>query len=134
MTRHFDDRFYRAVDPDGTLARTNPAELARRVDHARSAYFAGLAFRSVQMRQDEASRRRVEEAATLHAQQCARGICSRPGCEQPISGWCATCDAGGPFRAPKLCERHLMLHCRTAGHTPRFPYGGSQQEEGSETR
>lgn len=40
-------RFERDVDPDGTL---NPAERARRVESARRAHFARLAFRSAQAR------------------------------------------------------------------------------------
>jgi hypothetical protein len=41
------DRFGRAVDPDGTL---DPAERARRAEHARTAYFKRLALRSAQAR------------------------------------------------------------------------------------
>jgi len=37
------DRFERQVDPDGTMP---PAERARRAEHARKAYFAGLALKS----------------------------------------------------------------------------------------
>lgn len=37
------DRFEREVDPDGTL---DPAERARRAEHARKAYFIALALRS----------------------------------------------------------------------------------------
>lgn len=59
----FNDRFYRQVDPDGTLARTNPRELAKRVEHARSAYFAGLALKSVQARQAKARQKREQQAA-----------------------------------------------------------------------
>ena len=43
----FLDRFDREVDPDGILA---PAERARRVSHAKSAYFAGLALKSAKAR------------------------------------------------------------------------------------
>ena len=45
-------RFEREVDPDGTL---DPAERIRRAEHARKAYFARLALKSVQAR-----RRRAE--------------------------------------------------------------------------
>lgn len=41
------ERFERQVDPDGTLP---PAERARRAEHARKAYFAGLALKSAQAR------------------------------------------------------------------------------------
>lgn len=41
------DRFERDVDPDGTLP---PAERARRAEHARKAYFAGLALKSARSR------------------------------------------------------------------------------------
>lgn len=40
-------RFAREVDPDGVL---DPVERARRADHARKAYFARLALKSVQSR------------------------------------------------------------------------------------
>ncbi|HET6920509.1 MAG TPA: hypothetical protein VFI46_13735 [Jiangellaceae bacterium] len=43
----FFDRFEREVDPDGVLT---PAERARRAEHARKAYFAGLALKSAQAR------------------------------------------------------------------------------------
>lgn len=45
--RAFDSRFEREVDPDGALA---PAERARRAEHARRAYFAGLALKSARAR------------------------------------------------------------------------------------
>lgn len=48
----FLDRFEREVDKDGVL---DPAERARRAEHARKAYFARLALRSAQAR-----RRRAE--------------------------------------------------------------------------
>lgn len=41
-------RFEREVDPDGTLA---PEERTRRAEHARKAYFAGLALKSARARQ-----------------------------------------------------------------------------------
>ena len=51
------------------------------------------------------------------------GICSMPDCPMPIAGWCSTCDALGPFKAPKLCQRHLDEHlARHAGHVPFYPY------------
>lgn len=43
----FLDRFEREVDPDGVLP---PAELARRAEHARKAYFARLALASAKAR------------------------------------------------------------------------------------
>jgi ketosteroid isomerase-like protein len=43
----FNARFERQVDPDGTL---EPAERARRAEHARRAYFASLALKSVRAR------------------------------------------------------------------------------------
>jgi hypothetical protein len=57
-------------------------------------------------------------------QRRARGICSDPDCGNPIAGWCATCDALGPFKAPKWCERHLLAHIRAAPgrHQPYWRY------------
>lgn len=43
----FDRQFVEQVDPAGTLS---PTELARRVEHARKAYFARLALKSAQAR------------------------------------------------------------------------------------
>lgn len=43
----FLDRFEREVDPQGKL---DPAERARRAEHAKSAYFARLALKSAQAR------------------------------------------------------------------------------------
>ena len=40
-------KFERQVDPDGMLS---PADRARRADHARKAYFTGLALKSAQAR------------------------------------------------------------------------------------
>ncbi len=51
----FDGRFERQVDPDGLLT---PAERARRAEHARRAYFLGLAIKSAEVR-----RRRKQAAA-----------------------------------------------------------------------
>lgn len=45
-------RFEREVDPDGTLP---PAERARRAEHARKAYFTGLALKSSRARSRKAS-------------------------------------------------------------------------------
>ncbi len=47
----FLDRFEREVDPDGTL---EPAERARRAEHARKAYFTGLALKSARARRQRA--------------------------------------------------------------------------------
>lgn len=58
------DRFEREVDPEGTL---DAAERARRVEHARKAYFTGLALKSARARrnrQDSAVTR--EEPASRH--------------------------------------------------------------------
>ena len=41
------DRFMREVDPDGTLL---PAERERRAEHARKAYYTGLALKSASAR------------------------------------------------------------------------------------
>lgn len=51
--RGFEDRFLDKVDPERKLP---PAERAIRAEHARKAYFAGLALRSAQ------SRRKAREA------------------------------------------------------------------------
>lgn len=45
--RAFLERFEREVDPDGTL---EPADRARRAEHARKAYFARLAMASARAR------------------------------------------------------------------------------------
>ena len=58
--------------------------------------------------------------------QRERGICSKPDCDQPIEGWCATCDVEGPFRAPKLCTKHLAQHCIPQRHTPCLPWKGGE--------
>jgi len=47
----FAERFEREVDPDGIL---DPAERARRADHARRAYFMRLALKSAQSRRKAA--------------------------------------------------------------------------------
>lgn len=59
---------------------------------------------------------------SLAALQRERGICSEPECEMPIAGWCATCDARGPFQAPKWCLMHLGLHQAVTKHTAYYPY------------
>ncbi len=41
------DRFERQVDPDGSFS---PAERLRRAEHAKKAYFLGLALKSAQAR------------------------------------------------------------------------------------
>jgi len=46
------DRFERQVDPEGILA---PAERAQRAQHARKAYFLGLALKSSQARSHRAA-------------------------------------------------------------------------------
>lgn len=48
----FLDRFEREVDPDLTL---DPAERARRAEHARKAYFTGLALKSAKARRQRAA-------------------------------------------------------------------------------
>jgi hypothetical protein len=50
----FLDRFEREVDPDGKL---DPKERAFRAGHARKAYFAKLALKSVQARRERKSAR-----------------------------------------------------------------------------
>jgi len=57
----------RRRDDNGTHASTNPRELEKRVEHERSAYFAGLAFKSVQSRQAKASQRKQQAAAAQAA-------------------------------------------------------------------
>lgn len=66
-------------------------------------------------------------AARLHDLQRERGICSEPECEMPIAGWCATCNAKGPFKAPKWCFIHLSLHWIVTGarHELSYPYDQS---------
>ena len=44
------DKFEQQVDPDGTL---QPAERARRAEHARKAYFKRLALKSAQSRRSK---------------------------------------------------------------------------------
>lgn len=48
----FLDRFERQVDPDGSL---EPAERSRRAEHARKAYFLGLALKSAAARRKKAA-------------------------------------------------------------------------------
>ena len=52
----FHARFEHEVDPDGVLS---PEERAKRVEHARRAYFAGLALKSAKVRRE----RRTGKAA-----------------------------------------------------------------------
>jgi len=47
-------RFEREVDPTGVL---DPADRARRAEHARRAYFAGLALKSAQARAERKRRK-----------------------------------------------------------------------------
>lgn len=54
------DRFEDKVDPDRTL---DPAERAKRADHARRAYFAGLALKSAQARRERTERSLGGDAA-----------------------------------------------------------------------
>jgi len=56
------DRFERDVDPLGTLS---PAERARRAEHAKKAYFAGLALKSSRARRK--SRELTDEATSAEA-------------------------------------------------------------------
>ncbi|UQA92672.1 hypothetical protein [Streptomyces halobius] len=56
----FLDRFERKVDPDGVL---DPAERARRAEHARKRYFKTLALKSSQVRAAKAAARREGGAA-----------------------------------------------------------------------
>jgi hypothetical protein len=60
------ERFERQVDPDGTLP---PAERARRAEHARKAYFAGLALKSARARRGAADL--AAEAAAAEAELAA---------------------------------------------------------------
>lgn len=65
-------------------------------------------------------------------------ICSVPGCDQPIAGWCATCAGQGTYGAgrgegveqliaPTWCAEHLAAHCAAAPagreHTPHWLSG-----------
>jgi hypothetical protein len=51
-------------------------------------------------------------------------MCSDPDCDEPVAGWCATCDASGPFKAPKWCEAHLRAHLAAhRGHVPYWQFG-----------
>jgi len=110
----FDGRFERQVDPDGLLT---PAERARRAEHARRAYFLGLAIKSAEVR-----RRRKQ----------ARGV-SPPG------------DGGG--RTRRRPARQMISRRHSAGSVPqchtqvrqepddalfgasRSPYGGAAGQE-----
>ncbi len=60
-----DTRFEREVDPEGTLP---PAERARRAEHARKSYFAGLALKSARSRRKA---RESREAAARYDQDAA---------------------------------------------------------------
>lgn len=63
------DRFDREVDPEGTLPA---AERARRADHARSAYFAGLALKSRRSRRQ--SDEKLVEAGIAEAARLAEYV------------------------------------------------------------
>ena len=56
----FHDRWEKQVDPDGKL---DPTERATRAEHARKAYFAGLALKSAQTRRAKAAARQAGDAA-----------------------------------------------------------------------
>jgi len=58
--RAFDERFERQVDPDGVL---DPAEQARRAEHARKAHFLRLSLRSAVARRKIKTLTAVAEAA-----------------------------------------------------------------------
>ena len=60
--------------------------------------------------------------------QRERGMCSDPDCDEPIAGWCDTCDAGGPFKAPKWCEAHMRAHL--AAHRGHMPYRRYSNHDG----
>ena len=55
------DRFEKQVDPDGVLTAE---DRARRAEHARKAYFIGLALRSAQARRIKRRRSTTSNAAT----------------------------------------------------------------------
>ncbi|MFG2016515.1 hypothetical protein [Actinomadura geliboluensis] len=55
----FLDRFEKQVDPDGIL---DPAERARRAEHARKAYFKRLALASARARAERARSKRTPAA------------------------------------------------------------------------
>lgn len=50
------DRFVRQVDPTGELSRTNPEELAKRVDSLKRAFYAEMGIRSGRARRDRSKR------------------------------------------------------------------------------
>ena len=54
----FNDRFEREVDPDGVL---DPAERAKRAEHARKAYFLRLAFESAKVRRAKAAGKAADD-------------------------------------------------------------------------
>lgn len=51
------DRFEQQVDPDGMM---DPAERARRAEHARKAYFKTLALKSAKVRAEKAARKKMK--------------------------------------------------------------------------
>lgn len=55
--------------------------------------------------------------------QREHGLCSDPTCDEPIMGWCQTCQDAGPFKAPKWCDLHLLAHLRDQpDHTIYWPW------------
>lgn len=56
------DKLRTEIDPDGTLAASDPAELDRRVDHLRRAKLAEASLKGVRARQEKARARRESEA------------------------------------------------------------------------
>lgn len=78
----FDDRFDREVDPEGVL---EPAERARRAEHARKAYFLSLAFKSARSRRGASGERKERAQRDLLDQLAVRSesappCTSRPSC------------------------------------------------------
>jgi hypothetical protein len=65
----FDARFYREVDPDGTLPA---AERALRADAARRAYFTRLALKSASSRRKAGEARKRAATAKKRAQEWAQ--------------------------------------------------------------
>lgn len=52
------DKLRREIDPDGTLAASDPAELDRRIEHLRRAKLAEASLKGVRARQEKARARR----------------------------------------------------------------------------
>ena len=103
----------------------NRVRVSRARAHLRLAYARETSGTSDSSDMPAGSPHNSSSLAPGHLRQLQReyGICSEPDCDQPIAGWCDTCDQRGPFKAPKWCASHLDAHLRQhSGHVAYYPY------------